>query len=164
MEWITTKEAAKILGITPSGVKQAVRRGVLKSVVKSRVALYNLSDVINYANNPKRKPGRPQKSSEMSENIKIFLNRFGTHIKNVCDKFKIGRLILFGSSAENFKTAKDYDLAVEKYPPSKFFDFYSDLGWPFDKEMDLIDLELYKEENHPLAKIVEKEGILIYGK
>jgi predicted nucleotidyltransferase len=94
----------------------------------------------------------------MRKGINEFIKNFGDHINTVCKKYNINRLILFGSAINDIKKAKDYDFAVSGYPSGKFFEFYAKLDYPFDKTTDLVDIDLYKTENHPLADIIIEEG------
>ena len=47
-EWITQKEAAKIRGITPNGIRTAVKRGRIRFLKKGDVSFVNKQDVLNY--------------------------------------------------------------------------------------------------------------------
>jgi len=62
MDWLSTKEAAEIIGITMNGVKQAGCRGKLKYILKGNTRLYKLQDVEHYRDN--RKVGPPFKKKK----------------------------------------------------------------------------------------------------
>lgn len=80
-------------------------------------------------------------------------------ILNIANKYKISRLLLFGSSIENNQDYSDIDLAVEGLPEELFFKFYSELIFNLSKPVDLIDIG--KESR--FRDIIIKESISLYG-
>jgi predicted nucleotidyltransferase len=80
-------------------------------------------------------------------------------IISIAKKYKVSRVLLFGSNASVDKEGNDIDLAVEGIVPSDFFAFYSDLIFGLTKPVDLIDLS----GTSRFHKMVAAEGILIYG-
>ena len=80
-------------------------------------------------------------------------------ILNIANKYKISRLLLFGSSIENNQDYNDIDLAVEGLSEELFFKFYSELIFNLSKPVDLIDIG--KESR--FRDIIIKESISLYG-
>ena len=80
-------------------------------------------------------------------------------IINLADKYKISRLLLFGSSVDANREANDIDLAVEGLSESLFFKFYSELIFNLSKPVDLVDIG---KESRFKDMIVE-ESISLYG-
>jgi len=79
----------------------------------------------------------------------------------ICDlarRYDVGEVLLFGSSADREKQAKDIDLAVEGIAPEKFFRFYGDLLFGLSRPVDLIDLSKDTKFN----RLVHREGIRLY--
>ena len=68
-------------------------------------------------------------------------------------------MLLFGSSADPDREAKDIDLAVEGVAPADFFAFYGELLFSLSKPVDLIDLST----DSKFVRLVRKEGIPVYG-
>ncbi len=74
-------------------------------------------------------------------------------------KYKVSRILLFGSSLQSDSNAQDIDLAVEGVQDSDYFKFYGDLIFNLSKPVDLIDLDkksLFKD-------IILKEGVVLYA-
>ena len=80
--------------------------------------------------------------------ILLLARRYGVH-----------KVILFGSSTEPQKVARDIDLGVIGIEPRRFFEFYGDLMFSLSKPVDLIDLSKDTRFN----TIVKREGMPIYG-
>ena len=80
-------------------------------------------------------------------------------IINLADKYKLSRLLLFGSSVDANREANDIDLAVEGLSESLFFKFYSELIFNLSKPVDLVDIG---KESRFKDMIVE-ESISLYG-
>ena len=79
-------------------------------------------------------------------------------IVEVAAGYAVGRVVLFGSSADPAHQGRDIDLAVEGLPPSEFFAFYGDLLFSVSKPVDLIDLSTDSE----FARQIRSEGIPVY--
>ena len=62
-------------------------------------------------------------------------------IRDLARRYDVGEVLLFGSSADPEKQAKDIDLAVEGIAPEKFFRFYGDLVFGLSMPVYLIDFE-----------------------
>lgn len=80
-------------------------------------------------------------------------------IQSLAKKYKVSKIILFGSSTKPNIELNDIDLAVNGIKPSLFFKFYSDLMFKLTKPVDLIDLRTKSKFN----KLVIEEGLPIYG-
>ncbi|MBN1558937.1 hypothetical protein JW998_01715 [candidate division KSB1 bacterium] len=80
-------------------------------------------------------------------------------IIRLADKYRINRLLLFGSSMESSGEANDIDLAVEGLPEKLFFKFYSELIFNLSKPVDLFDIG--KESR--FKDMIMKESISLYG-
>ena len=74
-------------------------------------------------------------------------------------QYGVHKVLLFGSSAEGQKEARDIDLGVIGIEPRRFFKFYGDLMFSLSKPVDLIDLSKDTRFN----AIIKREGIPIYG-
>ncbi|MFH1370845.1 MAG: nucleotidyltransferase domain-containing protein [Planctomycetota bacterium] len=74
-------------------------------------------------------------------------------------QYGVHKILLFGSSTEGQKEARDIDLGVIGIEPRRFFKFYGDLMFRLSKPVDLIDLSKDTRFN----ALVKREGIPIYG-
>ncbi len=79
-------------------------------------------------------------------------------IRDLARRYDVGRVLLFGSSTDPEKQAKDIDLAVEGIAPEKFFRFYGDLVFGLSRPVDLIDLSKDTKFN----RLVQREGMRLY--
>ena len=80
-------------------------------------------------------------------------------IINLADKYKITRLLLFGSSLDSNREANDIDLAVEGLPENLFFKFYSELIFNLSKPVDLVDIG----KKSRFRDMIVKESVKLYG-
>ncbi|MFC1526450.1 nucleotidyltransferase family protein [Candidatus Latescibacterota bacterium] len=80
-------------------------------------------------------------------------------ITRLADRYDVGRLLLFGSSIDPSRKARDIDLAVEGLAPEKFFRFYGDLLFAVSMPVDLVDLS----EDTRFNRLVRDEGVVLYG-
>ena len=80
-------------------------------------------------------------------------------ISKIAERYDVGRLLLFGSSIDPSRHARDIDLAVEGLAPEEFFRFYGDLLFGVSMPVDLIDLS----EDTKFNRLVRDEGFLLYG-
>jgi predicted nucleotidyltransferase len=74
-------------------------------------------------------------------------------------QYGVHKILLFGSSTEGQKEARDIDLGVIGIEPRRFFEFYGDLLFRLSKPVDLVDLSKDTKFN----ALVKREGIPIYG-
>jgi predicted nucleotidyltransferase len=77
----------------------------------------------------------------------------------VASRYRVTRVLLFGSSTDPIREGRDIDLAVEGVPAKDFFKFYGDLIFNVSKPVDLVDLS----KDNKFTQIVRREGILLYG-
>lgn len=80
-------------------------------------------------------------------------------LTEIATKYKVSKVYLFGSNLDSGKESNDIDLGVEGLPDSTFFEFYGELMFALSKPVDLVDLK----KKSLLNKLIESEGILLYG-
>ena len=80
-------------------------------------------------------------------------------ITEIAQRYRVSRILLFGSSADPDRKARDIDLAVEGLVPGKFFEFYGDLLWGVSRPVDLVDLT----RDSMFNRLIRAEGVLLYG-
>ena len=80
-------------------------------------------------------------------------------ILELAKKYKVKRIILFGSGSKDKIKSRDIDLAVEGIPDRLFFKFYSELIFNLSQPVDLVDLS----RKNKFTEIVSSEGIQLYG-
>lgn len=74
-------------------------------------------------------------------------------------KYKVTRLLLFGSSLDSDRESNDIDLAVEGVPEDLFFKFYSELIFNLSKPVDLVDIG----KKSRFRDLIVEESINLYG-
>ena len=74
-------------------------------------------------------------------------------------KYNVVSVILFGSSIEGDREARDIDLGVKGIENKLFFKFYAELVKHLSKPVDLIDLS----QKSLFNDLVEETGVQIYG-
>ncbi len=80
-------------------------------------------------------------------------------ILELAKKYKVKRIILFGSGSKDKTKSRDIDLAVEGIPERLFFKFYSELIFNLSQPVDLVDLS----RKNKFTEIVSSEGVQLYG-
>jgi predicted nucleotidyltransferase len=80
-------------------------------------------------------------------------------IETISRKYRVRRVLLFGSSIDPSKQSDDIDLAVEGVAPEDFFKYYGDLTLKLSKPVDLVDLS----ESSKFVQVILEEGVLLYG-
>jgi len=80
-------------------------------------------------------------------------------IKEISEKYRVKRVLLFGSSLDSEKESHDIDIAIEGISPKDFFSYYGDLILALSKTVDVVDLA----EKSKFSKIILREGTLLYG-
>lgn len=80
-------------------------------------------------------------------------------ILRLAKKYRVKRIILFGSGSKPSGKNRDIDLAVEGIPAKLFFKFYSELIFNLSQPVDLVDLN----RKNKFSEILTSEGIQLYG-
>lgn len=80
-------------------------------------------------------------------------------ICSISKKYKVKKVLLFGSSLEQGAEANDIDLAVEGVADKFFFTYCTELYFNLSKPVDLVDLTSKSKFND----LVRSEGVVIYG-
>jgi predicted nucleotidyltransferase len=80
-------------------------------------------------------------------------------IRTICRKYGVKRALLFGSSLDETREARDIDIAVEGLAPRDFFRFYGDLIFALSKPVDVVDLS----GDSKFLELVRREGVPLYG-
>ncbi|MCD6117083.1 nucleotidyltransferase domain-containing protein [bacterium] len=80
-------------------------------------------------------------------------------ILDLAQKYKVKRVVLFGSGSKLSDKNHDIDLAVEGLPDKEFFKFYSELIFSLSQPVDLVDIS----KKTKFSTILTSEGIQIYG-
>lgn len=80
-------------------------------------------------------------------------------IVSLATRYRVKKILLFGSNAAAEKEGRDIDLAVEGIQARDFFKFYGDLLFGLKMAVDLIDLSSDSKFNN----LVRREGIPVYG-
>ena len=73
-------------------------------------------------------------------------------------KYKLGKVILFGSS-KDISNARDIDIGVSDIAPELFFDFCWELYRDLSKPVDVIDLS----NDCLFNTLIKKDGLVLYG-
>ena len=74
------------------------------------------------------------------------------------EKYKLKRVILFGSSKEK-GNANDIDIAIKGIAPELFFDFCWEVYRDLSKPVDIIDLD----KDCLFNRLIERDGLVLYG-
>ena len=82
-----------------------------------------------------------------------------TRIEDIAKRYRVDRVLLFGSSISDEAEAHDIDLAVEGLAASRFFSFYAELIFSLSKPVDLVDLS----RKTRFTDIIRREGVSVYG-
>jgi len=80
-------------------------------------------------------------------------------IQDTARRYGVGRVLLFGSSAEHKTLTHDIDIAVEGLAPSRFFSFYGDLIFGLSKSVDVVDLD----RRSKFTDMIRRDGVPLYG-
>jgi len=80
-------------------------------------------------------------------------------ILRISKKYKVKKVMLFGSSLQDCDIAKDIDLAVEGAPRGDFFKYYSELLFGLSKPVDIVELK----ENDRFSAFISRKGVILYG-
>lgn len=82
-----------------------------------------------------------------------------TIIRDISERYRPKKVLLFGSALLADKVSRDIDIAVEGISDKDFFSFYGDLIFALDKPVDVIDLKSDTKFN----RLVRQTGTIIYG-
>ena len=80
-------------------------------------------------------------------------------IRAISKKYRVKKVLLFGSSLAVSGESQDIDIAVEGVAPGDFFLYYGELMCVLSKPVDVIDLTCASK----FTSLVEQEGSLLYG-
>jgi predicted nucleotidyltransferase len=80
-------------------------------------------------------------------------------ITQVAREFKVGKVVLFGSSLTEGREPNDIDLGVKGIEPRLFFRFYGKLMRRLSLPVDVVDLS----QRTLFTELVEETGVTIYG-
>jgi len=73
-------------------------------------------------------------------------------------KYNLSTVVLFGSCLDR-EDPNDIDIGIKGIEPELFFDFYGELLLEITMPIDVVNLN----KDNPFNKLVEKEGLKIYG-
>ena len=73
-------------------------------------------------------------------------------------KYNLSKVILFGSCLDR-EDPNDIDIGITGIEPEIFFNFYGELLLETSMPIDVVKLD----KDNPFNKLVEKEGLKIYG-
>ena len=79
-------------------------------------------------------------------------------IRQISKKYRVKRVLLFGSSLDQKKSSNDIDIAVDGVSPKDFFKYYGDLLLQLSKPVDVIDLSVSSK----FIKLIKQEGKILY--
>jgi predicted nucleotidyltransferase len=80
-------------------------------------------------------------------------------IAAIATRYRVKRVLLFGSAAQGGREPRDIDLAVEGVPAADFYDFCGDLLFGLSKPVDVVDLT----PDTKFTRLVRRVGVTIYG-
>ena len=95
----------------------------------------------------------------MSFNVRMISDADRKKISALARKYHVGRLLLFGSAAQDEAVPRDIDLGVEGLDPKLFYRFLGDLLCELSLPVDLVDLS----RKTRFTDLVKREGVAIYG-
>jgi predicted nucleotidyltransferase len=79
-------------------------------------------------------------------------------IREISERYRVKRVLLFGSSLDTTKESRDIDIAVEGVQPKDFFKYYGDLLLTIPKPVDVVDLS----GTSKFVKLIQQEGVVLY--
>jgi predicted nucleotidyltransferase len=80
-------------------------------------------------------------------------------IQTLCQKYGAKRALLFGSSLDPRREARDIDLAVEGVAAGDFFAFCGELICALSKPVDVVDLT----GRSKFLDLIRRDGVPVYG-
>ena len=79
-------------------------------------------------------------------------------ISEISKKYKVKKVILYGSSLSTDTETCDIDLAVEGVASGHFFEFYGELLFGLSKPVDVVDLS----KKSRFVDFISRKGVVIY--
>lgn len=79
-------------------------------------------------------------------------------IRKISKKYKVKKVLLFGSSVNPNMEGNDIDLAVDGVEAQVFFKYYGELLFGLSKPVDLVDLS----PKSRFTEFIERKGVVIY--
>ena len=80
-------------------------------------------------------------------------------IKATARKYRVSRVLLFGSSLSEDVESRDIDIAIEGIADKDYFAFYGDLMCALSKPVDVVDLS----KKSKFVEMVLREGVQLHG-
>lgn len=80
-------------------------------------------------------------------------------IERAARKYRVARVLLFGSSLDEGTDSQDIDIAVEGIADSDFYAFYGELLWTLSKPVDVVDLS----QKSKFVEMIRREGIPLHA-
>ncbi len=80
-------------------------------------------------------------------------------IEQVARKYRVKRVILFGSSISPSREYRDIDIAVEGIGEKEFYTFYGELLCALSKPVDVVDLS----KRTRFVELILQEGVPLYA-
>jgi len=80
-------------------------------------------------------------------------------IQEIARKYRVSRVLLFGSSLSQNVESRDIDIAIEGIADKDYFSFYGDLMCALSKPVDIIDLS----RKTKFVEIILQEGVRLHG-
>lgn len=80
-------------------------------------------------------------------------------IKKISEKYRVKRVLLFGSSLDPNRESHDIDIAVEGVSSKDFYNYYGELILSLSKPIDIIDMS----KTSKFVQIIQRDGLLIHG-
>lgn len=79
-------------------------------------------------------------------------------IREISERYRVKRVLLFGSSLDTTRESRDIDIAVEGVQPKDFFKYYGDLLLTIPRPVDVVDLS----GTSKFVKLIQQEGVVLY--
>jgi len=79
-------------------------------------------------------------------------------ISDISKKYKVKKVLLFGSSLSSESDVGDIDLAVEGVASGQFFEFCGELLLGLSKPVDVVDLS----KKSRFTDFISRRGVVIY--
>lgn len=80
-------------------------------------------------------------------------------ITETAAKYRVKRVVLFGSSLSPDRESRDIDIGVEGVEEKDFFAFYGELICTLSKPIDVVDLSTKSR----FTELIKQEGVSLYA-